>query len=156
MAGMSRPAVDLRDDLPVIHGIRERIEAAENAGDADVFVSLMAEDAVLMVPDQPVQDGKPACAAFVRNVLSGLLSRFTRQISYVSDEVAVLGDTAFDRGTFSFTVSPRDGGMTTRVTGKYLWLLRRDAGDAWQMWRMMLSLDEGDEPTDDWATERVE
>lgn len=154
---MAHPIDDTPGDLRAIEAMRVRLESAENAGEAEVFVQMMAEDIVLMVPDQPVQNGRPACAAFVRNVLSGLLGRFERRISYVSDEVAVLGDAAaFDRGTFSFTVTPREGGMTTRVTGKYFWLFRRGDDRAWQMSRLMLSLDEGDEEVDGWPLRIVE
>ena len=142
---MSQPVRDGRDTARAIHAIREQLETAENEGRADLFVELMADDVVLMVPDQPVQEGKAACARFVQNVLAGLLSRFTRRISYTSAEVAVLNDAAFDRGTFSFTVSPRAGGTTTRVTGKYFWLLTRGDGGPWQVARVIMSLDEGEE-----------
>jgi uncharacterized protein (TIGR02246 family) len=142
---MPRDTPDSEDDRRVLHEIRERLEAAENAGDTESFVAVMSDDMVLMVPDQPVQEGKASCAAFVRNVLSGLLSRFSRHITYTSDEVAVIGDVAFDRGTFAFTVTPREGGLTTRVTGKYLWLLRRDGDAPWRMSRVMMSVDEGEE-----------
>src|SRR5690606_2568767 len=91
-----------------LHDIRHRIEAAENAGETESFVAMMADDIVLMVPDQPVQQGKEACAAFVRHVLAGLLSRYSRHITYASDEVDIIGTVAFDRGTFAFTVTPHD------------------------------------------------
>jgi uncharacterized protein (TIGR02246 family) len=136
---------DLSADVQTLHEIRQRVEAAENAGDTESFVAIMADDIVLMVPDQPVQQGREACAAFVRNVLAGLLSRYSRHITYASDEVDVIGTVAFDRGTFAFTVTPREGGATTRVTGKYLWLMRRAGEGAWRMSRVMMSVDEGDE-----------
>ena len=137
------------DERRALHDIRERIEEAENAGITERFVEVMADDIVLMVPDQPVQQGKAACAEFVRNVLAGLLSRFSRRIVYASDEVDIVGGVAFDRGTFAFTVTPREGGQTTRVTGKYLWLLRRAEDGPWRMWRVIMSVDEGDELIDD-------
>jgi uncharacterized protein (TIGR02246 family) len=143
---MARDAMrDASVAVQTLHEIRARLEAAENAGDTESFVAIMADDIVLMVPDQPVQQGKEACAAFVRNVLAGLLSRYSRHITYTSDEVDIIGAVAFDRGTFAFTVTPREGGVTTRVAGKYLWLLRRDGEGPWRMSRVMMSVDEGDE-----------
>jgi uncharacterized protein (TIGR02246 family) len=54
------------NDEQALHAIRAELEAAENAGDADAIGGLLADDAVLMVPSEPVQEGREACAAFVR------------------------------------------------------------------------------------------
>lgn len=51
----------------------------------------------------------------------------------------VIGDTAFDRGTFSFDVSPKGGGESARVTGQYLWLLRRTGPEPWKIARLIVS-----------------
>lgn len=124
-----------------IDAIRIAIEAGENAMDADAVLRLLSDDAVLMVPDHPVQEGKPACAAFLREMLGGLASRYDRRITYTSAEVAVVGDLAFDRGTFGFSVTPNDGGDTTHVTGKYLWILGRADG-RWLVSRLIASRDD--------------
>jgi ketosteroid isomerase-like protein len=108
-----------------IDAIRTAIQGAENAMDPDAIAQFLSDAAVLMVPDHPVQEGKTACTALLRDMLGQLASRYHRQITYTSDEVSVAGDLAFDRGTFSFSVTPKDGGETTDVTGKYLWILAR-------------------------------
>jgi hypothetical protein len=46
---------------------------------------------------------------------------------------------AFDRGTFSFTVAPKSAGESARVTGKYLWLLRRTPAEPWRIARLIVS-----------------
>ena len=124
--GMTHPLTD----ISVIADIRQRFEASENSGDMDATAELLADDAVLLVPDYPVQEGKPACVAFLCEVSGWLLATFNRHITYVSTEVAIVGDLAFDRGTFAFDVSRKSGGPVTHVTGKYFWLLRRDLGRA--------------------------
>jgi ketosteroid isomerase-like protein len=68
-------------------------------------------------------------------------------ITYVSEEVAIRGNTAFDRGTFSFTVV-KDDGSKTAPTGKYLWLYERTAADEWKMSRVVVSLDDPPEDAD--------
>jgi ketosteroid isomerase-like protein len=131
------------DDSPgIVAAMRDAIESAENAGDADAAAALLTDDAVLMVPDFPVQEGKAACACFMRDIMNWSRSQFERHITYTSAEVAVIGDIAFDRGTFSFTVAPRSGGDSTRVTGKYFWLLRRHASEPWRIARLIVSRDE--------------
>jgi uncharacterized protein (TIGR02246 family) len=134
-------------DAVALAAVRDALEAAENAFDPDAVAALFADDIVAMVPDVPVQTGKAACAAFMREVMGELSARFVRHITYTSDEVALLGETAFDRGTFAFTTTPRDGGTTRRVTGKYLWLLRRAAGQQWRIARLIVSRD--DAPDDE-------
>ena len=136
--------VNHHDDLA---RILRRLEAAENAGDADYIVSIMADDVVIMVPNELVQEGKHACAEFIRGILCWMIESLDRHIEYVSAEIRVLGDHAFDRGTFAFTATPKSGGDTTHAQGKYFWLYSRDADGSWTLARMIVSLD--DPPEDD-------
>lgn len=129
-------------DVGGLAAIRQALQAAENAADADAAVALFADDVVAMVPDFPVQEGRAACAAFMRDVMRWLSARFDRHIVYTSAEAVVAGDMAFDRGTFSATVSPKAGGEISHVTGKYLWLLRRTGAEPWRIARLIVSRDE--------------
>jgi uncharacterized protein (TIGR02246 family) len=137
--------LDVQKDVHELEEIRERLQAAENSGNADYIGQMMAEDAVIMVPNQPVQEGKAACASFIREVLAGLLGQFNRRITYVSAEVRVIGDFAFDRGSFSFTVAPKSGGATEQARGKYFWLYSCSEHRSWKLARLIVSLDEEDE-----------
>jgi uncharacterized protein (TIGR02246 family) len=131
-------------DLDAIAALRQALGAAENAGDPDAAAALLTDDAVLMVPDFEVQEGKAACTAFLREIMGWQAEQFHRRITYVSAEVAVMGrdgDVALDRGSFSFTVSPKSGGDSSEVTGKYLWLLRRTDGEPWKVARLIVSRD---------------
>jgi uncharacterized protein (TIGR02246 family) len=128
-------------DARMLSELRERLTAAENAGDPEPICAAMAEDVVLMVPSAPVQEGKTACAAFLREVLPALLNEFDRHITYISAEVRVLGETAFDRGTFEFSVVPRAGGPSESNAGKYLFLYARDE-NTWKLARIIVCLDE--------------
>src|SRR5262245_54437779 len=130
-------------DLSAITDIRQRFEAYENSGDTDATAELLTDDAVGIVPDYPVQEGKAAIVGFLREISVWLLAHFNRHIDYASAEVAILGDLAFDRGTFAFDVVRKSGGPTTHVTGKYFWLLRREAG-GWRISRFIVTRD--DEP----------
>ena len=130
------------DDISAIAALRDALQAAENASDPDAAAALLTEDAVLMVPDFPVQEGRPACLDFLRDVMGWLAGNFERRIRYDSAEIAVDGDLAFDRGTFSFAVTPRSGGETTQTTGKYLWMLRRSAMGSWMVSRLIVARDE--------------
>src|SRR6478735_173581 len=88
-----RAAEAAPDDLAALTAIHARLEDAENAFDPEPLVEVMADDVVLMVPNEPTQQGKAETAAFVRRILADLQAWFDRHITYVSDEIAVLGDT---------------------------------------------------------------
>ena len=133
---------DTTGDIAALNVLRHRIEAAENAGHPEVISGLFADDAVVMVPDFEVQEGKSACSSFIRSLLPDLLAAFERRVAYTSGEVRVLSDAAFDRGTFIFTVRSKHGGRIERVTGKYLWLYERDPAGAWKWARVIMSRDE--------------
>jgi uncharacterized protein (TIGR02246 family) len=130
------------DEITAVAAIREALEAAENAGDADAAAALLADDAVVMVPDFPVQEGRAACAAFMHDIMPLLFAEFDRHAAYASAEISVAGDMAIDRGTFSIAVSPRVGGDATQVTGKYLWILRRTPAGPWRIARLIVARDE--------------
>ena len=132
-------------EIAELHAIRERLVAAENAHDADVLIDVMAQDVVLMVPDFPVQEGRAASARFIRDVTEFFRESANRHITYASAEVRIIGDVAFDRGTFSFTFASKDGLENAVETGKYLWMYSRDIKRGWRMWRMIVSLDQRDD-----------
>ena len=138
-------ADDQHARIQELHDIRRRLEAAENAGDAEYIGGLFADDAVVMVPNEPVEEGRQACVDFIRRTLPPLVEHFDRRISYESAEVRLMGEFAYDRGSFSFTATPRSGGDTTHARGKYLWLYSRSPHGAWQLARAILSLDDAPE-----------
>src|SRR5688572_5051650 len=131
-------------DNDALHAMRSRMEAAENAGDPKPIIDLLADAAVIIGPTFPVSTGRTACAAFLRDLLRGLLETFDRRITYSSDELDVRGDIAIDRGLFSFAVRPRTGGVETVERGKYMFISKRDAS-GWRLWRSIATLDERDE-----------
>ena len=138
-----------------IDALRTQLEAAENAGDADTIEQVMAEDAVVMVPNAPVQTGRAQCAAFIRGILAEQRAWFDRHITYWSDEITVFGEVAIDRGRFSFTTVARHDGSTHTAAGKYLWLYGRTEAD-WRLRRAIMSLDEEPEGGECEETEEVE
>jgi ketosteroid isomerase-like protein len=65
---------DMRTDVDRLEDILRRIEVAEHSGNAGAIIDLLAEDAVIMAPNQPVQEGKGACAAFLTGVMRGWMN----------------------------------------------------------------------------------
>jgi ketosteroid isomerase-like protein len=57
------------------------------------------------------------------------------------EEVKVLGDHAFQWGTYHYTVRTREGGETVRTSGKLMRILQRQPDGSWKMYRGMSTVD---------------
>jgi ketosteroid isomerase-like protein len=53
------------------------------------------------------------------------------------NEVKIVGDWAFEWGTYSGTVKPVDGGDAIRTTGNLIRVLKRDSDGSWKIARAM-------------------
>ena len=103
------------------------LTASEN-GDVDTVLSLIADDAVFLLPGQPVM-GQAEFAEKSRPELGPQLSHQAPQIKASSDiqEIRVLGDWAFMRTRLTVTVTPPGGEPITRK-GHTLTILRKQHG----------------------------
>ena len=111
---------------------REAHIAALNDGEADAWVACFAADAVQMPPNSPPNVG----ADSIRAWSGGLLAAFRPEFSLLPDEVQLAGaDWAFERGTYTITLTPKAGGEPIRDIGKYITIYQRQADEAWVMAR---------------------
>ena len=64
-------------------------------------------------------------------------------LEYVLDiqEVKVLGDHAFQWGTYHDSVRPRTGGEPVRTAGKLMRILQRQSDGSWKMYRGIVTVD---------------
>lgn len=129
----SVPQVATPDHRNRLDGIRRETEAAENDESVDRMRVHMAEDVVMMAPNMPPVTGAANAAEAMRQFFGA----FEVQIRYTSTEIVVAGDWAFDRGTYSQTLTPKRGGAAHNETGKYLWLYRRAPDGSWKQARVI-------------------
>ena len=142
---MITPMTNRGSDSDRIRQLLRSIEAAENSGQPERLVELLADDVVLMAPDHPVHEGKEKCAAFVTTVLADLFENFDRRIVYTSAELRMFGSHAFDRGRYTFSVAPKAGGEVTQGTGSYLFLYSRSPAGDWKLARAIVNQDSAPE-----------
>ena len=57
------------------------------------------------------------------------------------NEVKIVGDWAFEWGTYSGTVKPVGGGEALRTTGKVIRVLKKDSDGSWKIARAMYDSD---------------
>ena len=99
----------------------EVFDSAMRAGDIDGFMSLYADDSVLMPPNSPAFSGSPA----IRRFWSGLLSTGKTDVNLMVEDVYSSGDLAIERGTYALTMPFKDN-------GKYI-VVWRNRGGKWQI-----------------------
>jgi ketosteroid isomerase-like protein len=107
------------------------------AGDVKSVSSMFAENALLMPPNEPLIRGRAAIEQFYRGWLSSPARPTKFTFSHL--ESPVLGDMAYDVGTYSLSFSPGPGQNVTE-SGKYTVVLKR-SGDRWQIVHLIVSSD---------------
>jgi ketosteroid isomerase-like protein len=89
----------------------------------------MADDILLMPPNEPAVVGVPAARAW----FATFLRQFKVSAAYTSSTLVFGGDMAVEHYTGSLTMTPVAGGRPTADVFKGLHVYRRDASGAWKM-----------------------
>jgi uncharacterized protein (TIGR02246 family) len=120
---------DMTDDERAIRKLVDTWMSASKAGDTATVLSLMADDAVLMVPGQE-PFGKEAFAAASAGQ-KGVLVDGTSDIR----EIQVQGDWAFLRNYLELTITRPGTAQPVRHAGYTLTVLRKERDGRWLLAR---------------------
>jgi uncharacterized protein (TIGR02246 family) len=117
-------------DEATIRAAVQQWSAAAQAKDAEKFMSVYADDAVLMLEDAPDFRGSAA----IREALTGMMQDPHFALSFAAKEVNVSrsGDMAYETGTFAMTTSDPEGNPASE-TGAYVVVWRKQADGAWKV-----------------------
>jgi len=124
---------DSAEDRAALEQIRARILEAELKGDASVFEQVAAPDVVVQPPNAATVNGREASVDLMRQ----FFSQNALHIEYTSLQIQVNGDQAFDRGSYSQTVTPKAGGAPVASKGNYWWFYARADDGNWQQKRVI-------------------
>lgn len=125
------------EDIEAIKQLAEDWRSGWLAGNADTLLSLYADEPVLIPQDQPVVIGKDA----IRPLYEAVLKEMDFQSEWTIEEVVVSGDLGYFRSAYTLTATPKTGGEPINVTGKSLYIVRREHGGAWKIARLMDNTD---------------
>jgi uncharacterized protein (TIGR02246 family) len=115
-------------DEAAVAKVRAAYQTAQAAQDAAAVTKLYAADGVEMPPNAPAAKGRAAIEAFHK----GFAQQFMMHgITITPTETKVLGDHAYDVGTYKQTLMSQKGGGMIEDHGKYVVLLKKEAGGGW-------------------------
>jgi len=117
-------------DIAAINELYNQATLACGTGDVELYLSIFTEDTVVMAPGFTAFIGKDA----LRLAMEGLFGMFDLGLPYTVDEVGVLGDWAFVRSSFQYSMTPKEGGETTTNPGEQLDILKRQADGSWKIY----------------------
>ena len=124
-------ASSLEEDLRAIEALDLRDVQFALANDAGMMMSQWTDDFVLLQPGAPIMRGRATIAEAFQSVESPEI------VDYVLDvqEVKVVGDYAFQWGTYRYSMRPREGGEAVHTSGKIMRILQRQSDGSWKIHR---------------------
>lgn len=127
--GQKGEKVDVEADIAAINEIWNQYPLAINSADFDLWISLWEDDGVQMPPDAPAVFGKEQILV----VNESKFEPFNVNMAIKNDEVQINGDLAFSRGTYTAALTPKKGGETINLIGKYLTILKKQTDGSWRI-----------------------
>jgi uncharacterized protein (TIGR02246 family) len=121
-------AVDNEADIQAIKDGYSEWEAGVNAADIDRSLSSIADDVVLIPPNEPAIIGKDAFRSYFQQIFDA----FTVQEKYVVKDVKVSGDLAFTHFTYSGIYTLKANGESFKTEGNGIEIIERQPDGVWK------------------------
>ena len=129
----AQPQANAPADLQSIETLRNAFASAYMAGNADAIGALYTDDAVTQTNMQATATGRPA----IIEQLKGTFSQFNLKMDITPEETHTLGNSGWERGRYTMSMSPKAGGAPMAMDGRYMILLEKGADGSWKLSRDM-------------------
>lgn len=123
-----------------IRELNARLALVSSRGELNAWLTLFTDDMILMPPLPsaiPPLAGKEALASWA----GAVFEQFTIDETITTDEVEVIADWGLTRGSYASTVTHRSSGESHLVSGRFLFVVRRQADGSWKYRRGMWNTD---------------
>ena len=121
-------------DERAIREFLHRIEQIFDASDLDAAANVFTDDAVISAHGAPDAVGNAA----IRELYAAAMAQVKLGARFSTEEIRVLGDLAYERGTYTLTVSDKaTGQVLSTVVNRHIHVFRRQPDGGWKTWRMM-------------------
>ncbi|MFQ6113824.1 MAG: YybH family protein [bacterium] len=131
VAEEAKPAVETEADIAALNEIWNQYADGINTGNLDLWISLWTDDGIQIAPDAPAVVGKKQ----IRAKYEIIFPQFNFKMTITCKETKVAGDWTFARGTYTLSMTPKAGGETVKIDGKYLSILEKQADGTWKIAR---------------------
>jgi ketosteroid isomerase-like protein len=119
-----------KPDVEGARSVSSQIGEALNSKDIERLETSLADDAILLNANEPAFVGREA---IVSRYATGF-KEIDYSVSLESEEIKPAGTFLIERGLLTGNVKTTDGRTSAPVSGKYLHVLKSQAG-AWKIWR---------------------
>lgn len=113
--------------------------------DLDAMTASLAEDVVIMPPDERPTFGRAA----QQSGFEEFLAMYDFTLNTTVDDLHVSGDLAVARTTFEQTMTPKAGGDTEAESGSWIIVMERQEDGSWKVTQEMWSVYPSEEMTDE-------
>lgn len=128
-------------DMEAINALHQRDMEAYKKLDVDTLATLWSDDIVTLTQGETPMIGKDANRAAMLRLREESSEVQITDYILSFNEVKIVGDWAFEWGTYSGTVRPLDGSEAIRTTGKVIRVLKKEADGSWKIARAMYDSD---------------
>lgn len=105
-----------------------RLAEAYNRGDVAAVAAMYADDAVVLPPNLPMQEGRQA----IQNFWALAKQIGIRDLSLQTTRVEERGDAAWEIGVYTLKIQP-EGATPVEDKGKYLVVWKRAGDGSWRL-----------------------
>lgn len=131
LACSGRPAPEMSNAAALragVDSVADRLLTALRTNASDSLLVLMADDVILMPPNEPVLKGKAA----VRDWYDQLLTQLRTSNLAITEREVLIGDGwATELATFEWTLAPVAGGPAVTDRGNYVQVWHREPDGRW-------------------------
>lgn len=117
-------------DVDQVYKVWDEYVVACHAGDLERWMDLWIDGGIQMPPDVPRRVGKDAIREGMR---PGFEAFDMSDMVIETTEVRILGDQAYSHGTYTFDMTPKGGGKSMSLSGKFLDILERQPDSSWKI-----------------------
>ena len=113
--------MNMQDEKEKIDKLRLIVQEAENTGNLHLMVSILADDLTVIAPGAPVINTKAGGVDFLKSWFDA----FTIQISYVSQDIEIKDDLAYEWAVYHQTTTDKTTGEKASEVGRILWIYKK-------------------------------
>jgi uncharacterized protein (TIGR02246 family) len=134
-AVVTSPAADNnKEQVAAIEAAIEQYAEAYKSGDGAKVADFFTDDVVYMADGQPTVNGQGFKSLIAANVEASK-SQFEVDLEILVEKVEVFGKIAYDRGSYTASLTPKAGGEPLVFELRYLTIWKQAVDGKWRIWQ---------------------